>query len=317
MSAINHFNLRNFDLNLLIAFDALMRDRSVTRAAARMKVQQPAMSHSLATLRLLLDDELFVRVGHRMEPTAKAEMLAQQVSRILQDTQQLFAAGEVFVPAEAERTFSVGFFCEELVLLPELTAQLAREAPGVRLMTRRLLAANVATALDDGAVDLAVGCQPPAAARFHTAPLFGQQLACCYHPAQLDFAGGLGLAEWLGARHAFVSEYDAAEGCLGTFLIAAGHPLNVVLGTPDYLSLLAAVAEAPLLATLPLQIARHYAARFGLQWVMAPVQPALPEVQAIWSTRSAADNGLAWLRQQLAQVAQRAALLPRPTRDVY
>lgn len=69
MSSIDHFNLRSFDLNLLVAFDALMRERSVTKAATRLKIQQSAMSHNLGTLRILLDDELFVRVGHVMKPT--------------------------------------------------------------------------------------------------------------------------------------------------------------------------------------------------------------------------------------------------------
>lgn len=76
MTHIDYFNLRSFDLNLLIAIEALMKDRSVTKAALRPKVQQPTLSHHLASLRLLLDDELFVRVGNHMQPTAKAEALA-------------------------------------------------------------------------------------------------------------------------------------------------------------------------------------------------------------------------------------------------
>src|SRR5260221_4305207 len=70
MRSIDHFDLRSFDLNLLIAFDALMEERSVTRAAARLRVRQPAMSHSLSVLRMLLQDELFVRDGSIMRPTA-------------------------------------------------------------------------------------------------------------------------------------------------------------------------------------------------------------------------------------------------------
>src|ERR1700747_3835580 len=72
MRSIDHFDLRSFDLNLLISFDALMEERSVTRAAARLRVRQPAMSHSLSVLRMLLQDELFVRDGAIMRPTARA-----------------------------------------------------------------------------------------------------------------------------------------------------------------------------------------------------------------------------------------------------
>ncbi|MFL9927256.1 LysR substrate-binding domain-containing protein [Herbaspirillum lusitanum] len=299
MSAINHFNLRNFDLNLLIAFDALMRDRSVTKAAARLKVQQPAMSHSLATLRLLLEDELFVRVGNQMAPTAKAEMLTQHVSQILQYTQQLLSVSDTFDPLRSERTFNVGFFCEELLVLPQLGKALATCAPGVKLLARRVLTADVAAALDNGSLDIAIGCTPPPASRFRSEDLFDQELACCHNPNLLALDGDLDLDTWLSARHAFVSEHDAAEGCLGSFLIGAGYPINVVLGTPDYLSLLAAVADAPLLATLPAQIAYRYASRFGLVTRPAPFQVPLAPVQIIWSAGSDADQGLAWMRYQI------------------
>lgn len=303
MSAINHFNLRNFDLNLLIAFDALMRDRSVTRAAARLKVQQPAMSHSLATLRLLLDDELFVRVGNRMEPTVKTQMLTEQVSQILQRTQQLFSAGEAFDPSAADRTFNIGFFCEELLVLPQLSRMLCNEAPGIQLLTRRVLAADVAAALDNGALDLAIGCVPPSAARFRSEPLLPQELACCFNPALLQLDSPPDMQTWLDARHAFVSEYDAAEGCLGTFLIGAGYPIKVAMGTPDYLSLLGVVSKAPLIATLPAQVARRYAPLFGLEVHPVPFQVELPEVRLIWSTASDADPGLLWLMHQVKLAA--------------
>lgn len=114
MAVINHFNLRSFDLNLLVAFDAMMRDRNVTKAAARLKIQQPAMSHNLATLRLLLADDLFVRVGHVMQPTAKAQALSEQVSRVLEQTQAILRGSNRFDPATADCTFRIGFSCEWL-----------------------------------------------------------------------------------------------------------------------------------------------------------------------------------------------------------
>jgi hypothetical protein len=118
---INHFNLRSFDLNLLVAFDALFKDRSVTKAAARLKIQQPAMSHNLSTLRLLMDDELFVRVGNLMQPTAKAEVLAEQVGAVLGQMQKIVLSTERFDPAVSDKIFRIGFSCEELLLMPDLT----------------------------------------------------------------------------------------------------------------------------------------------------------------------------------------------------
>src|SRR5690349_9409488 len=108
MVTIDHFNLRSFDLNLLIAFDALISEGSVTKAAQRLKIQQPAMSHSLSTLRVLLQDELCIRVGQVMQPTAKARSLAVPVRQALRQAQLALSGGEAFDPATEERTFRIG-----------------------------------------------------------------------------------------------------------------------------------------------------------------------------------------------------------------
>ena len=105
MSQIDHFDLRSFDLNLLIAFDALMRERSVTRAADLLKIRQPAMSHSLSLLRTLFQDELFVRVGTVMQPTARALALAEPVEQALSMMQTVIHARSEFDP----RLTSVSF----------------------------------------------------------------------------------------------------------------------------------------------------------------------------------------------------------------
>src|SRR5689334_21702964 len=117
MQPIDHFNLWSFDLNLLMAFDALMRERSVTRADTRLKIQQSAMSHNLGTLRVLMDDELFIRVGQVMKPTPRAVALAAPIGRILEQAQHAITTRETFRPEEEERTFSIGFSSELEVLL--------------------------------------------------------------------------------------------------------------------------------------------------------------------------------------------------------
>jgi LysR family transcriptional regulator, mexEF-oprN operon transcriptional activator len=105
MDTIDHFNLRSFDLNLLVAFDALMEEGNVTRAARRLKIQQPAMSHNLSTLRVLFQDELFVRVGQTMRPTARANKLAGPIRNALNQAQAALASADVFDPATENRVF--------------------------------------------------------------------------------------------------------------------------------------------------------------------------------------------------------------------
>ena len=135
MSRIDHFNLRSFDLNLLLAFDALMQERSVTRAAACLRIKQPAMSHALSTLRLLMDDELFVRVGYHMEPTLMARELHAPVRELLEASQRLLLSRRSFDPATDEHTFRIGISIQsESLLVSELFADLAVSAPRVKLL---------------------------------------------------------------------------------------------------------------------------------------------------------------------------------------
>lgn len=299
MTHIDHFNLRSFDLNLLIAFDALMRDRSVTKAALRLKVQQPALSHHLASLRLLLDDELFVRVGNYMQPTAKAEALADGVAQMLAGAQALILARTSFDPASSDRVFQLGFSCEELLILPDLAERVQDRAPGLRFMARRVGGSTVGDELDTGRLDMAVGCYPPAASRYGHVTLFEQQLACCYNPALFDAPRGIDLDAYSAARHVFVSQQDDLQGCIGSMLTGLGHRLDIVLGVPEYLTALAAAATAPLLVTLPMQIARRYASVFGLHTQRAPVALDLPPVSLIWPKRSQSDPAIHWLREQI------------------
>ncbi|MGV6876265.1 LysR family transcriptional regulator [Pseudochelatococcus sp. B33] len=299
MKNINHFNLRSFDLNLLIAFDALMKDRSVTKAAGRLKVQQPALSHHLSSLRVLLDDELFIRVGNYMQPTAKAEALAEGVAQILAGAQALILAQDRFDPSISDRIFQMGFSCEELLILPALSERTQEAAPGLRFMARRVGTTEVGNQLDNAELDVAVGCYPPAPARYEHVQLFEQELACCYNPALIDAPDGIDLETYLSARHIFVSQQDDIQGCIGSMLTDAGHQLNIVLGVPEYLTALAAAVSSPLLVTVPLPIARRYASFFNLKTQLAPVELHLPPISLIWAKRSSSDAATTWLRDEI------------------
>src|ERR1700730_16094114 len=121
-------NLAAFDLNLLLVFDAVMQDRSVTRAGGRIGLSQPAMSHALNRLRHMLKDELFVRTPEGMKPTPRAEQLAVPVSNALNEM-QLALESEPFTPAEAERQFAVAVTnSAAVVLAPPLVAAVSAAA---------------------------------------------------------------------------------------------------------------------------------------------------------------------------------------------
>lgn len=132
--AMDRFELANFNLNLLVALDALLDERSVSGAAKRTRVTPSAMSHSLAELRALLDDPLLVRSGRAMVLTPRAEALGPPLRTLLLDTKRLLAGGTTFDPATAERRFVIAApdFLATL-LLPPLLRAIALEAPGIAL----------------------------------------------------------------------------------------------------------------------------------------------------------------------------------------
>ncbi|NYZ13860.1 LysR family transcriptional regulator [Azospirillum sp. RWY-5-1] len=314
MSSINHFDLRSFDLNLLVAFDALMQERSVTRAAARLRVGQPAMSHSLSTLRVLFQDELFVRVGTAMQPTARARALAGPIRTALAQMQTALHARTLFDPATEERTLRLGFSSEvELLLIPELTAHIRQSAPGIRLLCRPADKDEVHRMLDDGTLDLAVGCFDAVAQRHRSRFLFEQSLSCVFNTRHVALGTPIGLADYLAAPHALVTWTDSLQGCLEAALIEIGADLNIVVAGSEFLTVLATVACAPVITTIPTRMARLYGPRFGLTVCPAPLTLRLPAVAMIWSLQLDQDPASAWFRDQVAGILLAAEMDVRDT----
>ncbi|MCC8395615.1 LysR family transcriptional regulator [Paraburkholderia sp. MMS20-SJTR3] len=314
MSSIDHFNLWSFDLNLLVAFDALMRERSVTRAASRLKIQQSAMSHNLGTLRVLLDDELFVRVGQVMKPTSRAQALAAAINRILEQAQHAITTREKFCPEEEERTFSIAFSSElEVLSMPGLTAQLQRCAPGIKLLARPAQPNEVHRMLDEGAIDLGVGCFGEGAERHRWKLLFEQSLMCCFNPALLDLALPISRSAYLAQKHAMVSQNASIRGCLEDAVRAAGVELDMAMAAPEFLTVLSTVMHAPVIATLPSRIVSRYAPLMGLVASPVPFDFAVTPISMVWAAHSDRDPASEWLRQQIEPIlAQIEGITPSP-----
>ncbi|MGO4712204.1 LysR family transcriptional regulator [Bradyrhizobium sp. 2TAF24] len=303
MRSIDHFNLRSFDLNLLVAFDALITERSVTKAAQRLRLGQPAMSHALSALRLLLDDQILVRIGTTMQPTARALVLAPRLRELLVQIQGALTPQAAFDPLKEERIFRLGFSSElEVLLMPGLTAHLRRHAPGIRLLTRQTSRSDVHTMLDTAELDLAIGCFDFGLERHRGVQLFEQTLACCFNPALIKLKQPISEETYVTRPHALMTLKDDIQGCLSEALARIGRELNVVLAASDFLTVLAAAAEGPVLATLPARIARRYAPRFALTVAAVPLDLRVPAVAMVWSARNDRDPASAWLRDAVRTV---------------
>jgi DNA-binding transcriptional LysR family regulator len=187
-----------FDLNLLIVFDAVMQERSVTRAGSRIGLSQPAMSHALNRLRYMLKDELFVRTPDGMAPTPRAETLAQPLRNALSEM-QLALEPTAFDPAASDRRFSLAVNnYAAVVLVPPLVAAVSAAAPAVRLDLRPSGTLDLVERLDRGDLDLTLGGPAP---RFTVNGSSDGRFAM----RNLLFAGTTGLSLALGAAAAFAA----------------------------------------------------------------------------------------------------------------
>ena len=199
-------DLHGIDLNLLVAFDALMAERSVTRAGTRIGRTQPAMSAALSRLRALLGDELFVRGLKGLQPTPRALDLAEPLGRALAEIQRTLAFTQAFDPLTSASSFSLGLSEHSTyVVLPRLLERLATVAPAVTLRVRSFTNRDDAvTLLDGGEIDVAIGVPPTVAAgRILPRPLFEERFVCVLrrdHPsakARLDLKTFLSLSHLL------------------------------------------------------------------------------------------------------------------------
>ncbi|MBA1158960.1 LysR family transcriptional regulator [Microvirga mediterraneensis] len=302
MSSIDHFNLRSFDLNLLIAFDALMQERSVTLAARRLKVRQPAMSHTLATLRVIFNDELLVRVKQTMEPTQRALELHKPIRDLLAQAQDVLRGSRPFSPATDERVFRVGLTNGlEVLLLPELAARFRQHAPRVSVLARAVEPSDATELIDSGDLDLAIGCYDAPVSWQRRELLFEETLTCCFNPALLHCRVPIDGQTYIETPHAVVSLNGELWGCMKPALEEIDARLNIVASGPNFLATLMIAREGPLLTTLPSRIASFYAPIFGLATSPVPLPFRPNPIAMVWPTRADHEPGSVWLRSEIRQ----------------
>ena len=305
MLLIDHVNLRRLDLNLLIAFDALLAEGNVTRAAERVGIGQPSMSHALGRLRDLLKDELFVRAPEGVRPTPRALALAGPIRVALSAIQEMLLQGQGFDPAAAERTFVLGMpDSVEVALLPRLLAHLEAEAPGIRLRVRTADRFEVPDLLDRDRLHLAVsGLLTEGAVHHKRRRLYGLDYLCLYDPERLPLEPPISLEDYVAVPHVLGALRGDAHGVVDDALAPLGLKRTVAVTTPHFAAVPFILKGARLLSTVPQPAARIFAERFGL--AAGPVPVALPgiDVSMLWHASYDHDPAHRWLRGTVARLA--------------
>jgi DNA-binding transcriptional LysR family regulator len=296
-------NWRAFDLNLLIVFDGVMQDRSVTRAARRLGMSQPAMSHALNRLRYLLKDDLFVRTPTGMVPTPRSEQLALPLRRALAEMQRALEPDR-FVPAKADRrfAFSVNNYAA-VVLAAPLVAAVSAAAPSVRLDLRPSGTLGVVDRLDGGDLDLAIGNVENAGERFATTLLLEDRFVTVTRRGYPAGRGNLSAETFAGLRHLEISSSGEDTSFIDRSLGARGLKRRVVLHVP-YLSAGAILAESDMVATLSRRIAEQFVRTNALQLRELPFKSPIVRTSLLWHRTLDNHPAHRWIRDIITSVSK-------------
>lgn len=298
-------NLRDLDLNLLVVFDAILRERSVVRAAERVRLSQPAASHALNRLRQRLGDQLFVRTPQGMAPTPRAEQLAGPVRRALDDL-QLVLEPDTFQPATAHRRFVIAVNSYAAVAMASrLVARCRAAAPNVQLALRSVGDLDLTARLDAGEIDLAVTGQRAPAERFDDEVLIEDRYVAVLrrdHPAG---RGGMGPAAFASQSQLVISSAGEDFGFVAAGLAARGLTASVGAEAP-YVSAGPILAQSDMVAVVGARIAAEFRRAWPVDIRELPFEaPGLSSVM-VWHRRLGDQPAHRWLRGIVASVARSA-----------
>lgn len=295
--------LAGIDLNLLTSLDVLLDEKNVTRAAKRLGVSQPAASHNLRRLRELLGDPLLVRTRLGMEATPRALELIPAVRAALEAAESVLQAAPAFEAATAERAFVLAMADQaELQLLPPLVQRLAEVAPGIRLQLRPM-PGDVATALADGTLDLAIGVYADAPAGIRSEPLWRETFSCVVRRASPAARGPFDLRRYLSLPHVLVAPRGRPGSIVDDRLAKSGLARRIAVTVPHFLVAPAIVAASDLVWTAPSGLAHVLASSYPLTVRTPPLDLPSWFNTMRWHLRLDRDPGLAWLRERLREVA--------------
>ncbi|WP_404312779.1 LysR family transcriptional regulator [Agrococcus terreus] len=303
---MNTVDLRRVDLNLLVVFQVLCQERHVTRAATKLNLSQSAVSASLARLRALFDDPLFVRTRAGMLPTPKALAISARVAPTLSSIVDLIFEDVAFDPQRTTRAFHLAMSDDlELAFAPWLMAQKLAEGWTVDVAIHQTNSTLWRETLADPRIDIVVcGTRPQQqGASYQSEPLLSGRYLCVFDPRTLGCSQPITREEYLEAHHVRVS-FDLQRGWVDERMAALGYPRRTLCTLSHFSGLGALLQRVPAVATVPEHAARTIAAASGLATSPVPIESPRFSISAIWTARADGSPENAWLRTILQRFAE-------------
>ena len=298
-------SLRGIDLNLLVVLEALLAERHISRAALRLQLSQPAVSHSLARLRQLLDDPLLVRGQGGLVLTPRAHELAAPLAEALAQVRILLGPGG-FQPATARRTFRMAMSdYGALVVLPRLLRALRRAAPNIDLTVTQSSRETMTAQIADGALDVALAAFSFEPEGVRTAVLFDDDFACAVDATTVRDTGRLDHVAYLARSHVLVTAATERSEAIDAAVTRLGGRRKIACSVPHW-----SVAPGLIVGTnMVLTTARRSLEALAdnrLAIFEAPFTIPGFSYSMIWPDKAEADPGHTWLRERVREAATAA-----------
>jgi len=296
-------NSQDFDLNLLLVFDAVFAEGGISRAAARLGLSQPAVSNALTRMRKATGDRLFVRFANGMAPTPYAQRIAGPIRQSLATIHSSLAEHHGFDAAGSDRSFALYLTdLGEAFFLPRLLARIGRTAPWVRIRAQPMPPEAAREALKSGEVDLAVGNLPDFQAGFYQQRLFREHYVCVVGRDHPGIGSRISARRFAGARHVIVAPAGTGHGIIERSLIEHGLEDRIALRVQNFLVLPSIVAATDLIAIVPHSVGTQLSRQNDVKLLPVPISIPAFDVKQCWHERFHDDAGNRWLRRQFAEL---------------
>ncbi|OAI30595.1 LysR family transcriptional regulator [Methylosinus sp. R-45379] len=308
--------LRDFDLNLLVAFKYLMEELNVSRAAQKMFVSPSAMSHVLQRLRQQLDDPVLVKTPQGMAPTQRALDLLEPVDVVLREVEKLIQPPEAFSAETSRRRLVIATTDYiELILLPSLTETLGQLAPNIEIFIREPHRKLPERALAENPVDFMIGFDvnltPPPHIRCET--LFDDRMTSVVRRDHPTLTGDdMTFDQFMAGNHMLISRRESGTGLIDDWLEQRGMSRKIGLILPNFLSAPLIVASTDHILSLPQRLAERFVELAPLKILPTPIDLPLYKLVMSWHPLQEKDPAHAWLREQIMETCRRITQ-KRPT----
>lgn len=298
--------LEKIDLNLLIVFSHLLREKRMLRVAENLGMSQPGVSNALNRLRHLLNDELFVRTSRGMEPTSYAMQIAGPISEALDQLRSTLSFRAPFDPATSTQRFTIAMTdIGEIDFLPSLMGGMRRVAPSVTINTVRNTALHLREEMENGQVDLAVGLLPDLQTNFFKRRLTVSEYVCLFRRGHALDKPRITLDEFIAADHLVVVSAGTGHCIVDEEFERRGIARNIRLRIPHFAAVGYLLHDTDLITTVPRRLVNRCVGPFDLTSVPVPFElPPIP-INLFWSARYHRDPANQWLRAMMVDAFNR------------